>query len=58
MPNLELSTTQIRAAYQRAVQKLARQQSAIAASQAELVVWEQALRDAEAAQLAANKIKR
>lgn len=36
----DLSATQVKAAYQRALTKLSRQQAAIAATQAEIAVWE------------------
>jgi hypothetical protein len=43
----DLSITQVKAAYQRALTKLARQQSALAATQAEIAVWEQYMRNTE-----------
>lgn len=42
-----LNINQLRAAYQRAITKLARQQQAVLATQAEIAVWEQTIKDAE-----------
>lgn len=41
----DLSVTQVKAAYQRALTKLARQQSSLAATQAEIAVWERYIKD-------------
>lgn len=43
----QLSITQVKAAYQRALTKLARQRSALAATEAEIQVWEQYIKDVE-----------
>lgn len=43
----DLSATQVKAAYQRALTKLARQQSALAATQAEIAVWESYIKNME-----------
>lgn len=45
----DLSSTQVKAAYQRALTKLARQQSALAATQAEIAVWERYIKDLDKA---------
>lgn len=42
-----LSVQQLRAAYQRAIVKLGRQKQAMLATEAEVTVWEQAIKDAE-----------
>lgn len=40
-----LTQTQVRAALQRAITKLARQTNAVLATQAEIAVWEQYIKD-------------
>lgn len=47
MADVNIPMNQLKAAYNRTLQKLARQQEAVAASQAELIMWEHQIKEGE-----------